>query len=63
MYGLHGMRSEGSHRFDVLARSSICNVEAMKHHEKPVYGIQFHPESTIQEQYMVFENFHEVCSP
>ncbi|MDI6842012.1 MAG: GMP synthase subunit A [Methanothermobacter wolfeii] len=49
--------------FDVLARSSICDVEAMKHHEKPVYGIQFHPEVHHTENgHMVFENFHEVCS-
>lgn len=34
--------------FDVLATSRICEVEAMKHHDKPVYGIQFHLRFTIQ---------------
>lgn len=48
--------------FDVLAQSTICDVEAMKHHEKPIYGIQFHPEVQHTENGpKVFENFYEVC--
>lgn len=48
--------------FDVLAQSDICSVEAMKHHEKPIYGIQFHPEVYHTENGpKVFENFYEVC--
>jgi GMP synthase (glutamine-hydrolysing) len=48
--------------FDVLATSSICEVEAMKHHDKPVYGIQFHPEvHHTRDGHRVFENFYDVC--
>lgn len=48
--------------FNVLATSSICGVEAMKHQNKPVYGIQFHPEVHHTENGgLVFENFYEVC--
>ena len=30
--------------FVSLANSEICKVEAMKHKEKKIYGVQFHPE-------------------
>ncbi len=48
--------------FKVLAYSSICGVEAMKHNSKPIYGIQFHPEVHHTENGgKIFENFYEVC--
>ena len=48
--------------FEVLATSSICDIEAMKHHKKPLYGIQFHPEvHHTQKGPQLFENFYEVC--
>lgn len=48
--------------FKLLADSSICNIEAMKHEEKPLYGIQFHPEVYHTENGpKLFENFYEVC--
>lgn len=48
--------------FEVLAKSSICDVEAMKHQEKSIYGIQFHPEVQHTEKGpAVFENFYSVC--
>ena len=48
--------------FKVLASSSICGVEAMKHETKPIYGIQFHPEVHHTEYGgKIFENFYEVC--
>jgi GMP synthase (glutamine-hydrolysing) len=48
--------------FEVLANSSICEVEAMKHQVKPLYGIQFHPEvHHTQKGPQLFENFFEVC--
>ncbi len=47
--------------FKILARSKICEVEAMKHKEKPLYGIQFHPEvHHTREGYKVFKNFYSV---
>ncbi len=30
--------------FDVLARSPLCPIQAIRHREKPLYGTQFHPE-------------------
>lgn len=48
--------------FKVLATSSICGVEAMKHENKPIYGIQFHPEVHHTENGgKIFENFYETC--
>lgn len=48
--------------FKLLATSSICSVEAMKHESKPIYGIQFHPEVHHTENgEKIFENFYGVC--
>lgn len=48
--------------FKLLATSNICEIEAMKHTKKPVYGIQFHPEVHHTEKgHLIFENFHQVC--
>ncbi len=48
--------------FKLLAISPVCEIEAMKHEEKPVYGIQFHPEVQHTEKgYMIFKNFYDVC--
>lgn len=48
--------------FELLATSNLCNIEAMKHNDKPVYGIQFHPEVHHTAQgHLIFENFHRVC--
>jgi GMP synthase (glutamine-hydrolysing) len=30
--------------FNVLAMSENCRIQAVKHVEKPLYGVQFHPE-------------------
>lgn len=30
--------------FELLASSEMCKVQAMKHKEKALYGVQFHPE-------------------
>jgi GMP synthase (glutamine-hydrolysing) len=48
--------------FKLLASSSICEFEAMKHGTKPIYGIQFHPEVYHTENGpRIFENFYQVC--
>ena len=48
--------------FDIIASSSLCDIEAMKHKEKEIYGIQFHPEvhHTPKGEY-IFRNFYEIC--
>ncbi|MGP8337332.1 MAG: GMP synthase subunit A [Methanosarcinaceae archaeon] len=48
--------------FIQLARSSICEIEAMRHPKKPIYGVQWHPEVAHTEKgEEMFMNFFEVC--
>lgn len=48
--------------FKILATSKVCEIEAMKHEVKPVYGIQFHPEvQHTKKGYMIFKNFYNTC--
>jgi GMP synthase (glutamine-hydrolysing) len=48
--------------FKVLARSTDCKNQAMKHSSKPIYGIQFHPEvEHTQYGEKILENFVKVC--
>lgn len=45
-----------------LARSQICEIEAMKHRTKPLYGVQWHPEvSHTEKGNHLLRNFFEVC--
>lgn len=47
--------------FQLLARSSICNHEAIALPEKHIYGLQWHPEvSHTFEGKRVFENFNRI---
>ncbi len=48
--------------FDLLASSAICPVEAIAHRDRPLFGIQWHPEvSHTFEGRRVYENFDAVC--
>jgi anthranilate/para-aminobenzoate synthase component II len=42
-YALHSLSVTPNHTFAVLAKSSKC-VEAVKHREREIYGVLFHPE-------------------
>ncbi|AKB23530.1 GMP synthase (glutamine-hydrolyzing), amidotransferase subunit [Methanosarcina sp. MTP4] len=45
-----------------LARSDICEIEAMRHPIKPIYGVQWHPEvSHTEKGEELLMNFFEVC--
>lgn len=40
------------------ARSDVCGIEAMRHQEEPIYGIQWHPEVSHTEKGLdLFRNF------
>lgn len=48
--------------FEVIAKSNICNIESMKHKNKPIFGIQFHPEVQHTEHGpQILENFYNIC--
>lgn len=48
--------------FTRTARSEVCEVEAMQHSERPIYGVQFHPEVSQTEHGLdIFRNFVEVA--
>lgn len=48
--------------FEALARSNVCEIEAMKHITKPLYGVQWHPEVIHTEHgEQVLDNFIELC--
>jgi GMP synthase-like glutamine amidotransferase len=42
-YTLHSLSATPSEHFEVLAQSTKC-IQAIKHKQKPIYGILFHPE-------------------
>jgi GMP synthase (glutamine-hydrolysing) len=50
--------------FNLLAESSTSKVEAMVHHTRPIYGVQFHPERW-NEKYpygrIILENFLKIA--
>ena len=46
-------------KFVHLAKSTVCSNQAMKHHNKPLYTFQFHPEYLNRE---LFENFINICA-
>jgi GMP synthase (glutamine-hydrolysing) len=48
--------------FTKLARSEICEIEAMKHLNKPIYGVQWHPEVAHTEGgSTLLLNFIKIC--
>ena len=48
--------------FEVLAESENCKIQAMKHRDKPFYGLQFHPEVEHTEYgERIFKNFVKIC--
>ena len=49
--------------FIPLAHSETCKIEAMRHKNKSIFGVQFHPEVFhTQDGKIVLKNFVEVCN-
>lgn len=45
-----------------LARSDVCEIEAIKHRSKPLFGVQWHPEvSHTEKGEALLQNFFRVC--
>jgi len=54
----HNDEVKVANSFTVLALSENCKIQAMKHNEKPHYGVQFHPEVNNTEYgEEIFRNF------
>jgi GMP synthase (glutamine-hydrolysing) len=48
--------------FEKLAHSDSCEIEAMRHKELPIFGVQFHPEvEHTPKGPDLFKNFLELC--
>ena len=48
--------------FEILARSNVCEIEAMKHLTRPLYGVQWHPEVVHTEHGQeLLDNFIALC--
>jgi len=48
--------------FVALAHSDSCMIQIMRHEERPLFGIQFHPEvEHTQFGERIFENFLKIC--
>ena len=47
--------------FKLLATSKSCNVEAMQHKIKPLFGVQFHPEVSDRKGMQLLKNFCKIC--
>ncbi len=48
--------------FTVLSHSETCPVQVMRHNDRPLYGMQFHPEvEHTQYGAQMFRNFLSIC--
>src|SRR5690606_32629921 len=48
--------------FDVIGRTGCGIVMALRHHELPIHGVQFHPESVLtQGGHRMLANWLEIC--
>ncbi|VVB69381.1 GMP synthase [glutamine-hydrolyzing] subunit A [uncultured archaeon] len=49
-------------QFEALARSNVCEIEAMRHLTRPLFGVQWHPEVVHTEHGQeLLDNFIAVC--
>ncbi len=53
--------------FEILSSDKDCKIEAMRHKEKPIFGVQFHPEATPdfrvkEDGEEILKRFASICS-
>ena len=48
--------------FVLLGKSNSCANEAMKHENKNIYSVQFHPEVSGENGKKLFQNFIKICT-
>ena len=64
-YHLEEVKEVPEH-FELLASSQMCEVQAIRHKEKLIYGVQFHPEAYNQlfpAGEMILQNFYDLARP
>ena len=57
----HDYLSEIPPSFRPIAYSNNNILEGITHFEKPIYGVQFHPELSGKYGYLLLNNFLEIC--
>ena len=43
----------------LIASTDLCKVAGFKMNDRPVYGLQFHPER--DKNFFIFKNFYDIC--
>jgi len=44
------------YNFELIGKSRSCRVEAIKHKTKHIYGTQFHPEASGNDDYKILDS-------
>jgi len=47
---------------EITASSSKDTIESIRHKQKPLFGVQFHPEESGEISEKLFSNFIEICN-
>jgi len=48
-------------KFEILAYSNICPIEALKHKTLPIWALQSHPEDSGKDGKTILKNFLKIC--